>query len=222
MKGFSIALLIFLFAETGNAQILYVFDKAHMSTINANGAARIAAETNYQNSLESIHKNTDDINLNLSSVTLIQTMIHRSLTEINQTLKQGIQIKQMAYLTEDIIKNSKAALALAQGDPALMLFAQNAADQLKTRSVGLVGDVSAVVLSKNENVLLNYNVRDELIRKVIEQLQIMNAIIYSIKQNMYYAKAHGLLRSLNPFQDFVNQDMALEKQVLFKRRLLKR
>lgn len=221
MKKIIVSIGFFLFAATCQAQ-LYVYDANHFNIIMNNGTARLAAEMTYQSSLENIHKNTDDINLNLTSVTLVQHMIHRSLTEINQTLREGLQVKQMGYLTADIIKNSNAALALAQGDPALLLFAEKAAGDLKQRSLGLVGDVSSVVLARDKHVLLNYNVRDELIKNVIEQLQIMNAIIYTIRQNMYYARARGLIHSLNPFQDYINQDLALERQVLFKRKLLKR
>ena len=86
-----------------------ISDPWHTSIVNQNGIRRLTAELTYQASLNTIRKNTDDIAINLTSVSLIQTMIHRSLTEVNEALKDAIQIKNLGYLVNDIYKNSNEA-----------------------------------------------------------------------------------------------------------------
>lgn len=198
-----------------------VYDAGHLNVVNENGAVRVSSEITYQSSLEQIKKNTNDIGVNLGSVVLVQNMIHQSLTGINEALKDGIQIKQMGYLINDLFKNSKEAIEIARSNPVLVLFAEDAARQMKERGVALVGDVSGFVLANKENVLMNYNVRDELIRKVIKELRIMNALIYGIKQNMHYARMNGIFRSVNPYRQYMQKDFQLIDDIIRKRQMLK-
>lgn len=198
-----------------------VFDPGHLEIVNSNAATRLAAEINYHNSLEQIHKNTDDIAVNLSSVALVQTMIHRSLTEVNEALKDGIQIKQLGTLISSITKYSNQALDLAKDNPELMLFAQSATQQMRDRGIKIVTEVSTVVLQQKEELMMNYNVRDELIRKVVNELQIMNALAYGIWQNMYWAKERGIIKSLNPYRQYVSKDDAIMDDILRKRQIIK-
>ena len=215
-------LVAFLFILKDSYAQRVVFDKGHLDIVNSNAARRLAAELSYHASLEQIRKNTDDIAINLTSVSLVQTMIHRSLTEVNEALKDAIQVKQMAYLINDIYRYSGEAIELAKGNPELMLFAEASTQQLKYRGIKILGEVSSVVLQQKENVLMNYNVRDELIRKVIDELHIMNALIYGIRQNMYWAKARGVIKSINPYRQYIDKDLAIMDDILRKRQMIKR
>jgi hypothetical protein len=198
-----------------------VFDKGHLDIVNSNAATRLAGELSYHASLEQIRKNTDDIAINLASVSLVQTMIHRSLTEVNEALKDAIQVKQMAYLINDIYRYSGEAIELAKGNPELMLFAEASTQQLKYRGIKILAEVSSVVLQQKEDVLMNYNVRDELIRKVLDELRIMNTLIYGIRQNMYWAKARGVIKSINPYRQYIDKDLAILDDILRKRQMIK-
>lgn len=220
MKVLITCIVLSFLAENSFSQQT-VFDAGHLKVVNENGATRVASEITYQSSLEQIKKNTNDIGVNLSSVVLVQNMIHQSLTGVNEALKDGIQIKQMGYLINDLFKNSREAIEIARSNPVLVLFAEDAARQMKERGVALVGDVSGFVLANKENVLMNYNVRDELIRKVIKELRIMNALIYGIKQNMYYARMNGIFRTVNPYREYMQKDFQLVDDIIRKRQMLK-
>lgn len=214
-----ISILVFL-TKAGFTQTV-ISDPGHLAIVNSNGATRLTAEATYQSSLEQIKRNTNDIGVNLTSVSLVQTIIHKSLTEVNQALKDGIQVKQMGTLINDIYKYSSEAMDLAKDNPALLLFAEDATRQMKERGLALVGDVSNIVLSHKGNVLMNYNVRDELIGKVIRELEIMNALIYGIRQNMYWAKMRGVIKSVNPYSQYVTKDFAIMDDILLKHKMLK-
>ena len=214
-------LIAFLLILKDNYGQRVVFDKGHLDIVNSNAATRLAGELSYHASLEQIRKNTDDIAINLASVSLVQTMIHRSLTEVNEALKDAIQVKQMAYLINDIYRYSGEAIELAKGNPELMLFAEASTQQLKYRGIKILAEVSSVVLQQKEDVLMNYNVRDELIRKVLDELRIMNALIYGIRQNMYWAKARGVIKSINPYRQYIDKDLAIMDDILRKRQMIK-
>lgn len=198
-----------------------IFDPGHFEIVMENGLTREAAESTHQNSLEKIKQDLDNINLNLSSVVLVQDMIHQALATVDGTLKNGLAVKQVAEIISDITSQTGQITALAKSDPALLLFAQQNAEQMKTRGINLVSEVSAFILKEGDNVLMDYEKRDFLLRKVILDLQVMRALSYSIYKTMYFAKLNGVLKSADPFQGFINQDTRLADQLLLQYQLLK-
>lgn len=204
-----------------SAQVI-IFDENHFRIVNENGAMRSFSELSYQESLGGIKKNTDDIAVHTASLAMVQTIIHRSLTEVNEALKDAIQIKQMGRTIQQIYATSDMALDLASADPVLLLFAETYIKQAKERSVALLADVSNFILSEGNDVLINHNVRDELIGKVRIELQLIHAYMLAVKNSMYWAKMNGVLKKLNPYQSYLNQDINLINQILFQKKLLTR
>ncbi|MEX2565728.1 MAG: hypothetical protein WD431_07300, partial [Cyclobacteriaceae bacterium] len=67
-------MILFLMANSFSiAAQTVVFDKEHFRIINENAAIRNISEMAYQESLDGIRKNTDDIGLNLSSLAMVET-----------------------------------------------------------------------------------------------------------------------------------------------------
>jgi hypothetical protein len=106
------------------------------------------------------------------------------------------------------------ALAMAKSEPYLLVFAGNIASEMRTRSLTLVSDVSGYVLKEGNNVLADYNSRDQLLRKVITQLQILDGLAYGAWKAMYWAKERGVIASLDPFANFISQDTRIVSQII--------
>ncbi len=215
MKTLFICSLILVISFRGFCQTV-VFDEKHFAIVNQNGAVRNTAEISHHNMLEEVRQNTDNIAINLSSLALVQTMIHRSLTEVNEALKDAIQVKSMALTIQSIYQTSGEIISIASEDPVLLLFAEEYLIQSKTRAVTLVQEVSGFILSEGNNVFINYNVRDELLDKVWLELQVINALMLSVKRSMYWAKMNGVFRSLNPYQNLIDRDLAKVNQIILQ------
>nr|WP_226904948.1 hypothetical protein [Pedobacter schmidteae] len=192
-----------------------IFDRRHFTAVNENGAMRLAAENTHNNYLSTIKQRLDDINLNVSSIVLVQNIMHGALVEVNQVLKSGIMARQVGRLVTEIVSESNSMLEMVRSDPHLLFFAEDVARQLKSRGLNLVAEVSDFVLREGENVLMDFDKRDLLLKKVILELQVMRALLYSMHRSMYWAKQAGLLRSLNPYQGFINQDRRMVDELLF-------
>lgn len=216
-------LLLFLFEaclSNGFAQTV-VFDPRHFAIVNENGAVRLSAENTHNNYLGTINKRLDDINLNVSSVVIVQTLIRNSLTQVNQALRSGLTVVQIGQISNEIIRESNNMIAIAQTDPVLLLFAEDVARQLKSRGVNLVSEVSGFILKEGGNVLMDFEKRDALLRKVVLELKVMRALCYSMSRSMYWAKVNGILKTANPYRDFINRDTRLVNDILFKYQILK-
>lgn len=221
MKHLLFLFLLWVGWLSGFAQVV-VFDPRHFATVNENGAVRLAAENTHNNYLKTINNRLDDINLNISSVVMVQTLIHNSLTQVNQALKIGLTVMQIGQISNEIIKESSNMIAIAKTDPVLLLFAEDVARQMKSRGVNLVSEVSGFILKEGDNVLMDFEKRDALLRKVILELRVMRALCYSMSRSMYWAKVNGVLKTANPYRDFINQDTRLVNDILFKYNLLKK
>lgn len=213
-------LLLLFHAGITKAQTI-VFDPGHFAIVNENGLARLAAENTYNNYLNTIRNRLDDINLNISSVIMVQNLIRNSLTQVNQALKSGIAATQVVQISSDIVRESNAMIAIASSEPYLLLFAEDVARQMKSRGIKLVSEVSAFVLKEGGNVLMDYEKRDALLRKVILELKVMRALCYSMGRSMYWAKLNGILKTANPYRDFINQDTRMADDIIRSYQLLK-
>ena len=199
-----------------------VFDRNHFEIVNRNAAVRNISEIGYHQSLEGIKKNTDDIGLNIASLAMVQAMIHRSLSEVNEALKDAIQVKQMGRIIQQIYSSSDEAFELASNDPILLLFAEEYIGQAKEKSLSLVTEVSSFILAEGDNILISPNVRDELLSKVSRELQAINTYMHAVRNSMYWAKMNGTLKKINPYQKYINQDINLINQIITQKKILER
>lgn len=197
-----------------------VFDKNHFTIVNANAAMRNVSEIGYHQTLDIIKQNTDDIILNSSSLAMVQTMIVNSLAQINEGFKDAIQVKMIAETVLDVSSVSAEAFQLASDNPILFLFVEEYTAQAKTRSIQLVSEVSSLILKEGDNLLMNYNVRDELLNSVQKELQVILALVLSARNSIYWAKTNGIIKTLNPYQSYVNKDLALINEIIIKQKIL--
>ncbi|WP_339867091.1 hypothetical protein [uncultured Algoriphagus sp.] len=211
----------FLFMGSVNAYSqTFVFDRNHFMTVNANAAMRNVSEIGYQQSLDIIKQNTDDIILNSSSLALVQTMIVNSLTQVNKGFKDAIQIEMIAETVLDISSVSDEAFQLASDNPVLFLFVEEYTAQAKSRSIKLALEVSSLIIKEGDNLLMNYNVRDELLNTVQKELQVIFALVLASRNSIYWAKTNGAIRSLNPYQSYINKDLGLINEIIIKQKIL--
>lgn len=213
-------ILLFAFSFELAAQTV-VFDREHFLIINENAAMRNISEIGYQESLNGIRKNTDDIGLNVSSLAMVKTMILRSLNQVNEGLKDAIQVKQIGKTMKRIYALSDETIAMASQNPVLLLFAETYIRQAKERSFTLVTEVSTFVLAEGENLLINPNVRDELLVKIQMEMELIASYLLAVRNAMYWANINGVLKRLNPYQAYINQNRNLVNQILAHKQLLR-
>lgn len=198
-----------------------VYDKKHFTAVNENGAVQNAAESTHNQYLAKIDGNIQNINTNAGSVILAQTLIYDGLRNVNSALKNGIAVKNIAIIISDIMDNSEKMMEMAKGEPYLLLFAEDISNDMKFRSSRLVTDVSAFILKEGDNMLADYNSRDQLLKRVTQELQIISSLAYGAWRAMYWAKQRGLLKSVNPYAGFINHDRTIVEDIINNAKYLK-
>lgn len=204
--------LFFLLSRCNAQQV--VWDPQHTEAVIENGVVRSAAESTHNNYLGKINSNLNTINTNVSSVVLAQTIIYNSLANVNSALKDGLAVKNLAVIVADMVSYLNQCLNLAKSQPELLLFAQNMEQQMQFRALALVRDVSGYVLKEGNNVLADYNSRDQFLHKVTMELQIIDGLAYGAYRAMFWAKERGIIASLNPYQAWINKDLGFANQII--------
>src|SRR5258706_6029227 len=151
MKNLSIIILLFLPFQWVHGQ-QYVIDYQHLIAVSQNAAVRSSAELTHDQYLGKINTNINDLNTNVGSVVLAQTMIYQGLSNVNSALKDGLAVKNIAVIIADMTGYINQALIMAKSEPYLLAFAGNMAAEMRTRSLALVTDVSGYVLTDGNNV----------------------------------------------------------------------
>lgn len=198
----------------------YVFDYQRCLAVMSNATVRGTAEATHNNYLGKIKTNIEDINTNMSTVVLAQNIIYESLSQVNSALKDGLAVKNMAVTAADILNYLQQALELAKSDQALLLVTTNIQTECRSRAIALISDVSNYILKSGSNILADYNARDELLKKVNTQLQIIDGLAYGAWRAMFWAKQQGIFKTLNPFQDYINRDKTAVNQIIFNAKYL--
>jgi len=199
----------------------YVIDPQRLIAVEENEAVRSAAEGTHNHYLGNIKQKINDINTNTASVVLAQDIIYNGLSQVNSALKDGIAVKNMAVISADMISYLNQALTLAKSDPALLLVTTRIQNEMRVKAIALVTGVSNFILKSGDNVLADYNARDELLRKVVTQLHILDGLAYGTWRAMYWAGQRGIIASLNPFRDYINRDKAYVNQIILNSKYLK-
>lgn len=202
-----------LMASAGHCQVIS-FDPWHFNAVVENQVVRSAAEGTHNNYLGKINNNIEQVNTNLGSVVLAQAMIYNALANVNSALKDGLAVKNIGFITYDINYYLEQAMALAKDDPILLLTTSKLQNEMGPKAIALVSDISGYVLKEGDNVLADYNGRDQLLRRVIQQLQILDSMAYGTWKTMHWAKERGLLRTLNPWAAFIGKDKAFALQII--------
>lgn len=193
---------------------MIAFDPWHFNAVVENQVARSAAESTHNKYLGKINNNIEQVNTNMGSVVLAQAMIYNALANVNSALKDGLAVKYIGFITSDILYYLGQAMQLAKDDPILLLTTSKLQNEMGPKALALVSDISGYVLKEGDNVLADYNGRDQLLRRVIQQLQILDSMAYGTWKTMYWAKERGLLKTLNPWAAFISKDKAFALQII--------
>ncbi|PAW95104.1 hypothetical protein CKK33_17015 [Mucilaginibacter sp. MD40] len=212
MRG--LLLLVFSFCSCAAFAQEMVIDPQHLLVVQENQAVRMAAEGTHQDYLKKINDNVNTVNANESSVVAAQTLIYNALANVNSVLKDGLMVRQISRTTTDIIYYLNESMMLAKDDPLLLLVTMKIQNDFGPKATAMVSDISGFILKSDGNVLADYNGRDQLLRKVVQQLQILDGMAYGTWKAMYWARERGVLKTLNPFANYINKDRAFAAQII--------
>ena len=196
-------------------------DNNNIYTVNVNSVAKSTANgtqyTNYNN-ISNFKQKALEAEVIVAGV---QTLFVRALTTVDNTLLQGKAVLSAPFIVKDILLYQNKADEYAASDPLLAVVSLKFSEELINRGAGLIVFINDKVLTQNASFLEDVAARDRTLQHILSELRMMRGIAYTEQQKMYFAKRYGILRTLNPFQSYINKDLALISDIKRKYKAFK-
>ncbi|WP_312352576.1 hypothetical protein [Sphingobacterium siyangense] len=216
MKRMILLTSMLLTIVTTHAQVYtqFYYDPKHFASFTENQVFRLANEIILKNQTESIRKNIENINTNMTKWVFVKDMVYRYLTEVNEVLKDGRQLKYIISLVDDIASECSGILADVEKAPQYTVFALNSVGTIRLQSVNIFLEISRLVNKGGAEVMMTNSTRDELLTDITLRLKIMRGALFRIRSSIKWAKLNGFWTTLNPFKTWVNQDRNVINRII--------
>lgn len=202
------------FISSAQVYTQFYYDPKHFAAFTENQAVRLSNEIVLKNQTESIKQNIENINTNIAKFVLVKDMIYRSLTEVNEALKDGRQMKYIIMLVDDIINESQGALNDVADAPQFAVFTLNSVETIRLQSLYIFSEIARLVNKGGVEAMMTNATRDEILTEIVVRLRIMRGALYRIRSSIKWAKLRGFWTTINPFKTWVNQDRRVINRIM--------
>lgn len=220
MKYFQFILFL-IFSESAFGQAVYV-DPAVASATAAHSAVINSQLKATNERLTLIERGQLAVTGNLTIVNTMQDKIYKGLSEVSSILTNLSNVKEIARMATAISGDLNEVMELAGENPALLLFAERNATMFQQRASSLALEVSSFVLKGGEDNLMDAGERSKLINQILTEMVILRSHTYGMYRTMYFAQMKGFVKSLNPFQGYINLDIQVAQDIARKTKTLQR
>src|SRR5690606_37702264 len=216
-----ILLILLLIILSGTAFSQIYFDPA-VSGAQAAHSAIIEKRLNTTNEkLTLIERGQLAVTGNLTVVNSMQEKIYKGLSEVSSVLTNLSNVKEIARIANGISSDVDDIMKLADENPAFLLFAEQNATLFQQRATALALEVGNFALKGGADNLMDAGERSKIINTILDELVILRSYTYGMYRAMYFAKMRGFFKSVNPFQSYIEMDMAIMEDIIRKRKSIK-
>lgn len=209
---------LFLFLVLGqitlHAQNIVIHEDL-MQRVAENTASKTIWLEMYDNELDQVKSDRETVLGNWTIIEEIQKKIYSSLTNVNDAIKNGKQIKIIAERVPLIVSNVTEAGQIAIGKPFLIVYWNGTGQLLIDKALELQTFLTEFILSHdNDSLLIDQVTRDQLVWQTYNRIN----TIYNISNSMVSLfKRYTLQMAVNkivPYQWYINLDKAITKEIL--------
>ena len=224
MKKYSIALLLLLPCAFYLSPCF-----AQKSTLDIVGIHQLVDESTSENKLQVNARNqqaaaTANEQANLTLLEKLKNT-YRTLQQRYNTLGTAITVADVGIYAEPMVKQivsyQAQIVALAEKNPALIAIGYQSEIQFAENAKDLMGYVAGLILSYGDVNQMKASDRKMLFDYVITQLSVLQELSGNMVNMMQYSSLASLLKAANPFQNFIDADISISKNIIQNAKYLK-
>jgi len=222
MKTKSLLTVTLMLLGLSKSQAQYIYIDPAVSAAQTAHASIINSQLNTtKDKLTLIQKGQLAVTGQLGIVNDMQAKIYKGLSQVSSILTALADVKEISRIAIGMADDINKGLEIARKNPVYLAFAEEQATFFYERSTKLALEVSTFALKGGNDNLMDSGERAKLLANILNQMLILRSLTYGMYRAMYYAQMRGLLRSLNPFQGYVNIDQQIMDDILRKRQYIK-
>ena len=202
---------------------------AQQKTLDIIGIHQLVSESQSENKLQVKARDQQvvvDAN-EQANLTLLDKLkkTYRELQQRYNTLGTAINLADIGIsaspMVSRIVSNQAQIIQLAQRNPALIAIGYQSALQFVTEAKDLMGYVAGLTLSLGDVNQMKASDRKILFDYVLSELSNIQNLSGNMLNLMQYSNLAALLKAFNPFQDFVDADISIGKEIIQNAKYLK-
>ena len=199
------------------------------STIDIVGMHQLIDESKSEHQQQVTAKNQQAVNTTneAANMTLLAKLknTYRTLQQRYNTLGTAITVADIGLegepMVKQIINYQGQIIALAEKNPAIIALGYQTEIEFAEKAESLIGYVAGLTLSIGDVNQMKASDRKILFDYVIAQLSRIQEIAGNMLILMQYNNLAAVLKALNPFQNFVDQDKSMINNILQNAKYLK-
>ncbi|SHM92773.1 hypothetical protein [Mucilaginibacter sp. OK098] len=208
---------------------LYITALAQQKTLDIVGIHQLVSESQSENKLQGTARNEQaTVNANeQANLTLLSKIkgTYRELQHRYNTLGTAINLADIGIyaspMVSRIVNNQVQIIQLVQKNPALLAIGYQSALQFAVQAKDLMGYVTGLTLSLGDINQMKASDRKMLFDYVISELSNIQNLSGNMLSIMQYSSLSSLLKAANPFQNFIDADMNIGKDIIQNAKYLK-
>lgn len=162
-----------------------------------------------------------------ANLTLLDKMmnLYRTLQNRYNTLRTAIDVAQIGItakpMVSQIISYQGQIVTLVEKNPAVAFLGYQTEVEFVEKAESLLGFVSGLVLSIGDVNQMKASDRKLLFDEVISQLSRIQELSGTLVNTLSYSNLSALLRSINPFQNYIDADKEMAENIIQNAKYLK-
>jgi hypothetical protein len=161
---------------------------------------------------------------NLTLLTKMKNM-YRTLQNRYNTLGMAINIADIGiYATPEvkqILSYQAQIIQLVEKNPAVAFLGYQTEIEFVEKAQGLIGYVTGLTLSIGDVNQMKASDRKLLFDYVLMQLSEIQELSGNLVNTLSYSNLNSLLRSINPFQNYIDRDKSVAESIIQNAKYLK-
>lgn len=150
-----------------------------------------------------------------NTINKIQTKLYNGLLYVSSTVHNAYQIYDCFTLLKSIYENESKMISEAQQNPLALIFAVKFQNEMVVKAIAYYGQIKEFILKENdEKLLMDAGERTLLLTTILEDLRAIEAYAVSSYYRVHWAVQDGIIKTLNPFGNFVNKDAQIVQDIL--------
>jgi hypothetical protein len=150
-----------------------------------------------------------------NTINAIQNKLYNGLLYVSSTVHNAYQVYDCYTILKSIYENESKMIAEAQQNPLALLFAVKFQKEMVVKAIAYYGQIKEFILKENdEKLLMDAGERTLLLTTILEDLRAIEAYAVSSYYRVHWAVQDGIIKTLNPFGNFVNKDAKIAQDIL--------
>ncbi|GIJ95371.1 hypothetical protein CAPN002_25890 [Capnocytophaga stomatis] len=212
--NFKIMLWAILLPLSMKSQVIY-FDPFVTGAMTGYAITLKNGQNNISKEQSKLQKAQSILNGQMVLVNKVQEKVYKGLSEVSGTLSNGLQVKSILSQIEHCSKYSKNITDLVKRNPQYAFFGAKASQKAYEQILKISSEVTSVIKSGGDNLMMAGD-RYKLLDSIEEKVRILKIWLITVQLSLESAERIGFLRSINPFQGYINTDKDIVENIMRK------